>query len=83
MTAEEFFIKLGFMPSHHKLGHDTKTAMVEFAKLKVQEALETAADKVRVKTIIPIENGCRMFTDAYEDVDKDSILNAYDLNSIV
>lgn len=80
MTAEEFFIKLGFMPSHHKLGHDTKTAMVEFAKLKVQEALETAADKAFV---VMKEDMDFYYEDYVEGVDKNSILNSYDLKSIV
>jgi hypothetical protein len=55
----------------------------KFARLKVKEALEAAAEKALVKTIIPIDNGCMMYTDAYVDVDRESILNSYDINSIV
>jgi hypothetical protein len=51
-----------------------ETIMIEFAKIKVTEALQAASEKAEVYAD---EGGYSEF------VDKDSILNAYDLESIV
>lgn len=91
MTAEKFLKETspndeyGIRAKLIALGMDRMIyeIMVKFARLKVKEALEAAAEKALVKTIIPIDNGCMMYTDAYVDVDRESILNSYDINSIV
>jgi len=67
-TAEEFFIQLGFMPNHHKLGYDIKTAMIEFAKLHVEAQRECVEEEVS-KT--DLNTGRQA-----------SILNAYPLTNI-
>ena len=54
------------------------TKMKEFAKLHVQEALKQASEKAITIYIEP--DGCA--TGDYYDVDKDSILNAYNLDDI-
>lgn len=56
-------------------------AMIEFAKMKVKEALE-AAGKVKLKE----KKVVNKLTSTYfikKTIDKESILNAYDLNSII
>lgn len=73
LTAEELYARLGFMPSHHTLGHDIKTAMIEFAKMHVQAALEAAAHNADMK-FIPYQDD--------EEIDRESILNAYSLDNI-
>lgn len=73
MTAEEFLLEnIGY--------EDVVDLMVEFARLKVQEALETAADKAFV---VMKEDMDFYYEDYVEGVDKNSILNSYDLKSIV
>jgi hypothetical protein len=80
MTAEELSIKY-FGGMHYDditIEYMQKYA-VEFARLKVKEALEAAAEEAMIK----------VHTESWGDyetsynVDKDSILNSYDLNSIV
>lgn len=59
MTAEEFWHDISVQSTLDMYGNysqwDIQSAMIEFARLKVQEALEAAADKAYTKTIIPIE----------------------------
>ncbi len=55
-TADEFYIQLGFMPNHHQLGYDIKTAMIEYAKLNVQKAKETLYTEEEVLELL---NDCR------------------------
>jgi hypothetical protein len=77
MTAEEF-IRQDFDEQRIDRKH-VQWLMVEFARLKGKEILEVAADKAEVK----------IFTESWGDyetsynVDRSSILNAFDLNSIV
>ncbi|MFZ2486955.1 MAG: hypothetical protein WAZ19_02440 [Anaerolineae bacterium] len=81
MTAEELSIKY-FGGMHYDditIEYIQKYA-VEFARLKVQEALETAADKAFV---VMKEDMDFYYEDYVEGVDKNSILNSYDLKSIV
>ena len=70
MTAKETYTKVTGCIINHK---DVEQAMIEFAKLHVQAALESAAIDATTK-FIP-------FTDD-EEVDKDSIRNAYPLDNI-
>jgi hypothetical protein len=84
-TAEEFYIQLSFMPNHHQLGHDIKTAMIEFAKLHVEKALKEASEKVVMYDANDIDNPEEDETGMpyeYYIVDKNSILNAYSLTNI-
>jgi hypothetical protein len=52
-----------------------ETAMIEFAKLHVEEALKEASEKADY-----ITNGHEHITDIW--IDKDSILNSYPLDKI-
>ncbi len=79
-TADEFYIQLGFMPNHHQLGYDIETAMIEFAKLHVQEALKAAGEKAIV-TVVDYEFELEPPTPIW-GVDSNSILNAYPLDKI-
>lgn len=55
------------------LTHDTKLAMIEFAKLHVEAALKEASEK----------STCMNEDPFYSDmIDKESILNAYPLENI-
>jgi hypothetical protein len=49
-------------------------AMKEYAR----QVLDHAAEVAKTKLHIPIEEGCRMITDAYDVVDKQSILKIKD-----
>ena len=70
-TAEETYTKVTGCIINHR---DIKQAMIEFAKLHVQAALESAAEKAEIY---------RSDTDEkYDGVDHDSILNAYPKNLI-
>lgn len=87
-TAEEFLKNFNEEENNiDKLYYDSyvKKAMIKFAKMHVQEALKQAYQKAELKEQ---EKGdeqiCFMVNDmgdAYV-LDKDSILNAYDLNNI-
>lgn len=72
-TAEDFFIQKGFMPNHHKLGYDIKTAMIEFAKLH---------NNAQVTVVDYNDGGFNSTPDPIYGVDSDSILNAYPLENI-
>jgi len=88
-TAEEFYINLGFMPKHHQLGYDIKTAMVEFAKLHVEAALKEAGESRCINMFgqtwfaQSLEPGTKVLERVNITVDKDAILNAYPLDSII
>lgn len=56
--------------------------LIDFAKLYVIEALKQASEKAFTKLEYLYENDCPDYTNSYEIVDKNSILNAYDLNNI-
>ena len=75
MTAEEFMDR----PFGKRL--DTQELMIEFAKLKVTEALKAASEKVKTKEAWWQDNGS---DDGfhYTIVDSDSILSAYPLDLI-
>ena len=82
LTAERF-LDISFGENKAVRSKITK-AMIEFAKLHVQEALKQASEKSLMKDV---NEDCH-----YEDeegnfpaiyfIDKDSILNAYNLNNI-
>lgn len=87
-TAEQFYIQLGFMPGHHQLGYDIKTAMVEFAKIKVQEALQAASESRCLEMFgqtwyaQSLEPGTKVLDRVNITVNKEAILNSYPLDSI-
>lgn len=68
VTAQELFYKM--LKENDEC--TSTQMMIEFAKLHVQEALKQASENGEVNVLSYYE---------YE-VDKDSILNAYNLNSI-
>lgn len=72
-TAEEFYIQKGFMPSHHNLGYDIKTAMIEFAKLHVKAAIKTCIEEA--------PSGSSTDTVSYEDV-AEALKDCYPLDNI-
>ena len=72
ITAKEF-IQNYIEENNHDSNIDVEDALIEFAKLHVQAALEAAAIDATTK-FIP-------FTDD-EEVDRDSIRNAYPLINI-
>jgi len=63
--------------------HNIKKAMQEYAKQKCQELLLLVAEKVKTKTVYETnDQPSSSFGDyEYEVVDKDSILNAVDLET--
>ena len=81
-TAEKFLIKKNY-PLYNNFGglgmYYVKEAMIEFAKMHVQEALKQASVEVEVEHELsnPYDPNS-----GYEIVNKDSILNAYPLDLI-
>jgi hypothetical protein len=77
-SAEEFFKKVTGCIINHK---DVKTAMIQFAKLHCEAQLKAILENV--KTII-IEDECPLTGQEFEirDIDKDSIIKAYNFNNI-
>ena len=75
-TAEEFLNQKPFINGMTRL--DQITAMIEFTKLHVEQALREASEKAKTEYIEP--DGCA--TGDYYDVNKDSILNSYPLTNI-
>ena len=75
-TAEEF-LKENYKV---KVGVTIEEAMIEFAKMHVQEALKQASEKAEVEHELsnPYDPNSE-----YQIVNKDSILNAYHLENIV
>ena len=61
------------------LGLDIKGLMIEFAKLHVKEALETASKKAKTKNEWEGNTGSE-YCDTV--VDRESIINAYPLDNI-
>ena len=68
-TAEEFVNQYDWENSTL----DIPSVLIEFAKLHVQAALEAASENAETKPVI--------FTND-EEIDRDSILNAYPLTNI-
>lgn len=82
ITAQEF-LDISFGENKAVRSKITK-AMIEFAKLHVQEALKQASEKSLMKDVnedCHYEDEEGNFPEIYF-IDKDSILNAYDLNNI-
>jgi hypothetical protein len=93
MTAEDF-IRKDYNVKSDKL--HVEWLLVEFAKIKVQEALQAAAESAIIKVQKKSQYGkYRKWQNVKEDeefslfdyemkssVDKDSILNAYNINEI-
>lgn len=74
------YIEQGKCSSQHR-ADAINDAMIEFAKLKVTEALKQASEKARVDSIYEGDNEFEEPQFSYK-VDKNSILNSYDLNNI-
>lgn len=82
ITAQEF-LDISFGENKAVRSKITK-AMIEFAKLHVQEALKQASEKSLMKDVnedCHYEDEEGNFPEIYF-IDKDSILNAYNLNNI-
>ena len=82
-TAEEFLKNFNEEENNiDKLYYDSyvKKAMIEFAKMHVQEALKQASEKAEVEHELsnPYDPNSE-----YQIVNKDSILNAYSLENII
>ena len=81
-TAEEFLIEKNY-PLYNEFGglgmYYVKEAMIEFAKMHVQEALRLASVEAEVEHELsnPYDPNSE-----YQIVNKDSILNAYSLGNI-
>lgn len=93
MTAEEYFKEVspndnyGLRAKLISIGMEKfiYDIMVNFARLKVKEALEAAYENVKLKELEDGDEFICSMNDDYGDtwvLDKDSILNAYDINSI-
>ena len=82
-TAEEFLIEKNY-PLYNEFGglgmYYVKEAMIEFAKMHVQEALRLASVEAEVEHELsnPYDPNSE-----YQIVNKDSILNAYPLENII
>ena len=85
-TAEEFLLQKPFILGMTRA--DQVIAMIEFAKMHVQEALKLASENSFVEYIDLETNEKFDYTDVLvddnisADVNKDSILNAYPLDLI-
>ena len=95
-TAEEFFKEYSDNTSLSEGHYDYlveknsfKEAMIEFAKMHVQEALKQASEKAFVEYIDLNTDEIFDYTEVITDddveanVNKDSILNAYPLENII
>jgi negative regulator of sigma E activity len=86
-TAEELLLAVvidnnnSFDLNDFKITSDVTKAMVEFAKIHVQEALKQASQNVKTKEEWWQDNG-NPNGFSYTAVDRDSILNAYPLTNI-
>ena len=60
--------------------HDALEAMIEFAKLHVEAALKTASENFKMKLRDDVHE--LDMNDDWMEVDKNSILNAYNLDNI-
>jgi hypothetical protein len=74
-TAEEFFRK--FKHTHSPVNHHL--ALIEFAKLHVEQALKEVSEKAKLTSEV-----CEVLQEHWfeEYIDKDSILTAYPLKNI-
>ena len=83
-TAEEFLIEKEY-PLYNEFGglgmYYVKEAMIEFAKMHVQEALKQASENATVTPIDHEEISEGSFRPIW-GVDDESILNAYPLENI-
>ncbi len=87
ITAEEFIQKNQRPLFNEKGGSVVQHLMIEFAKLHVIEALKQASEKAEIIYESHRRDGpytSTMESSHYteDSVDKDSILNAYDLDNI-
>jgi hypothetical protein len=76
-TAQEFLIKGKYKDRFGRLlmyAPEAQTALIEFAKLHVEEALKAASENAEVI--------CDS-SDIFQSIDKDSILNSYPLTVII
>lgn len=65
--------------THIGTAKNIKKAMIEFAKMHVEEALKQASEKV----IVNMKDGMDYYYEDYiEGIDKASVLNAYSLENI-
>ena len=81
-TAEDFLVKKNYPLSYEFGGlgmYYVREAMIEFAKMHVQEALKQASVEAEVEHELsnPYDPNSE-----YQIVNKDSILNAYPLENI-
>ena len=75
-TAEEYLLSKGFSGfAKHTL---TKKWLIEFAKIHVEAALKSASEKAKMNIVVPPLTR----EEQYTVINKESILNAYDLNNI-
>lgn len=91
-TAEEFVAKNAAIHNDNHGASKVKlmkivaieTLLIEFAKFHVKQALLEASEKAKVECIIePNDQPSSSFGDDYSYVvDKQSILNSYDINKI-
>lgn len=91
-TVEEFLIEKEY-PLYNESGglgmYYVREAMIEFAKIHVQEALKQASEKAFVEYIDLNTDEIFDYTDVITDddvgvdVNKKSILNAYSLENII
>ena len=91
-TSEEFLNKKKYPLFNENGGlgiHYVKEAMIEFAKMHVQEALKQASENAFVEYIDLNTDEIFDYTDVITDddvevnINKDSILNAYPLENII
>ena len=75
LTAEDLALNFEIGNTKRISIEDAKEAMIEFAKLHVEEALKEASEKADY-----ITDGQEHITDIW--IDKDSILNSYPLENI-
>lgn len=85
MTAKEYFNKWNLENYYERNNHTNLIdIMKDFAKIKVKEALQIAAEKAKTKTIEEYSgNTGSEYSNDYDVVDKDSILNAINLDEFI
>lgn len=85
-SAEQNGFEQGYnMDLYYHTEEDIEQMLKEYTKVKCQELLEIVAEKAKTKTIYESnDQPSSSFRDyEYNVVDKDSILNAVDLNSFI
>jgi len=86
MTAEEYIInKETGSNEEWILFSDVEELMIDYAKLKCQELLEIVAEKAKVIDVqtFEVQDTHDLRCDYRLEIDKDSILNAVDLDSFI